>query len=142
MSKKTINNYGNYAEKNNGVMNFGNENSEDNTKWYQEWWFISLMIGIFGAITFYVNFKLIGLSISIGIVLFLVSVFFNPNRRFYRSATGIMAIGVVSLVPSMMDYISKAFGLNIHANPWIGGLLICSATFLYYLDFKLNFKQK
>ena len=136
MGKKTINNYGNYAEENNGAMNSMSTNSKDDTKWYQEWWFISLMIGIICAIAFYINFRSIGLSISIGIALFLVSVFFNPKRRFYRSATGIMAIGVVNLFPSIMNYISKVFELNIHANPWIGGLLICSATFLYYLDSK------
>ncbi len=136
MENKTIHNYGNYAEENNGEMNFVNTNSEDDTKWYREWWFISLIIAIIGTVTFYLNFQLIGLSIGMGIILFLASILFNPKRRFFRVATGIMAIGAVSLIPSIMDYISKVLEINIHTNPWIGGLLICSAMFLYYLDSK------
>ena len=134
MDKKTINNYGNFAEDNNGVMNVVNANSEDDIKWYQEWWFVSSIIGIAGTTIFYLNFKLLGLSILMGIILFLGSLFFNPKRRFFRVATGIMAVGAVSLVPSIMEYISKVLELNIHTNPWIGGLLIFSSLFLYYLD--------
>lgn len=136
MDKKIIENYGNYAEKNNGEMSFTSTNSEGKTKWYQEWWFISLTIGVISSIIFYLNFKSIVLSIGIGIILFMLSIFLNPKRRFFRVATSILAIGVVSLIPSVMDYISKIFELKIHTNPWIGGLLILSAMFLYYLDSK------
>lgn len=103
---------------------------------YQQWWFISLSIGIISTVIFYFYFQSIKLSIGVGIILFLISIFFNPKRRFFRVATAILATGVVSLVPSIMDYISKIFELNIHTNPLIGGLLICSSMFLYYIDSK------
>jgi len=133
----------NYGVANNQIQvnqTFNNQPKDETIKiieeWYQQWWFISLSIGIISTIIFYFYFQSIQLSIGVGIILFFISIIFNPKRRFFRVATGILAISVVSLVPSIMDYISKILELDIHTNPWIGGLLICSALFLYYLDSK------
>lgn len=107
-------------------------------KWYTKWWFISLCIGIFVVIISYWNFKNLKISLFLGILSFVLTLFFNPKRRFFRVAIPILAIGTMSMIPSLIDIISKILNLNITTNPWIGGLLIVSSLFLFWLDHKEN----
>ena len=107
-------------------------------KWYKKWLFISLVIGIFVFIISYWNFKIPKISLILGILSFALTLFFNPKRRFFRVAITILAIGTMSMIPSLIDVISKILNLNIATNPWIGGLLILSSLFLFWLDHKEN----
>jgi hypothetical protein len=145
--KKIINNYGNYVEGDNlGTMTLKKGNKDSiNKKWYQKWWFISLGVGtISGGITWwYINWSF---GIFAFIISFLITMFFNPERRFWRSAWIILTLSGISIFPKIVGNLKIPenelfngiikFGENIPLPLSISLLIL--AGFLFWLDYKEN----
>jgi hypothetical protein len=146
MDKKTIHNYGNYAEENNGEMNVLHTKSENNKSLYSQWWFTSLIIGILGGgITWWQSsswkFGLVVLVVS-----FLFISFFNPKKRFLRAAWGILSIATINFIPKIVgtlnipqnDFLNGIIEIGNEMNIFIQIVLLLFSAFLFWLDHKEN----
>jgi hypothetical protein len=140
--KRVINNYGNYVEGNNhGTLNLQGSSSKDiDEKWYKKWWFVSLMIGLVSGLISYFTFKNLWIAFGVSIVLYLLMILFNPEKRFFRVGLGILAVGGVSTFPILTKIIGEFLHINLSPNPWIGGLMILASLYLFQLDYKENKK--
>jgi hypothetical protein len=130
---------------NNGTVNTTVTNKENKSSFYQEWWFISFLVGLISfGLTMWI-FKLFLLSIFTGIVTFIIMIMFNPKRRYFRIALSTLFLAIqqfssfsgVITVPEN-DFIHGFITINNHTVPWLGILLILLSTFLFILDYKLN----
>lgn len=107
-------------------------------KWYQQWWFMSLVLGVLVGAGSYVALGNIWLSLVVVLLTFAAMMLFNPKRRFYRSAWVYFSAGGVSVFQPIAKLIEKYLGINLETNPWIGGLLIMGALVLFWFDYLEN----
>jgi len=120
------------------VVKPNNSEQSKKTPFYKEWWFVSLMLGILSGVGSYIGLGNIWLSLSIAIVAFLITIFFNPKRRFFRAAWVFFSAGGVSIFQPIAKIIGKYLGIDLDQNPLIGGLMIVGACVLFVLDYFEN----
>ncbi len=107
---------------------------DDTKKWYQKWWFVSIIGGLVVGVVIYIWLGKLLLSLGVAIVAFLTIIFFNPKRRFFRVGLLLLAIGGSTFLPIVNKLIGKYLGINLDPNPWIGGLMVIVALGLFILD--------
>ncbi len=105
---------------------------------YKKWWFISLIGGLFTGVGTYLWLGKLLPSLGVAIVAFLVVIFFNPKRRFFRVGLLLLGIGGSTFLPIVNKLIGKYLGIDLDPNPWIGGLMIVVAFGLFILDYLEN----
>jgi len=134
------------AVNNHGEINqlVNNEVTKDKEKWYSQWWFISLIIGVVGGGLTWWQFNL-WVGVVIFFVLFLIMIMFNPKRRFFRIGLSSLFLGGLQFLPYKFDLIIPKndfiYGYIKSGDtpiPWFGILLILLSIFLFWLDSKNN----
>ncbi len=141
---------GQYIENNHGTVSLNNKTSDEvaNPKWYNNWMFISFVFSAVGAIILYLmlhSFIVTGVGF---VLIFIVTNFFNPKRRFFRMASSTLAVGILELISFdwIVKNINTFFDLNIQShsssNIVIGLVLILASMYLFYLDYKENKNRK
>ena len=116
------------------VVKPNNSEQSKKTPFYKEWWFVSLMLGILSGIGSYIGLGNIWLSLSIAIVAFLITIFFDPKKRFFRVGLILLSLGGSTILPIVNKLIGKYLGINLDPNPWLGGLMVIVAFGLFVLD--------
>lgn len=139
---RIIKNKGTYIENNNGILKILNPKQKNNIekKWYQQWWFISLITGVICSMFLGFNFSSLKIGIISFIIIFLIISMFNPERRFFRIA--IVSLGMATIhLPFEMFLVKPEYGyINIGSLsiPWLGICFVILSGFLFFLDFKMN----
>jgi len=67
-------------------------------------------------------------------------ILFDYKKRFFRVGLGLVAVGGVNILPIFTKIIGDFLHINLSSNPWVGGLMILSSLFLFWLDHKENKK--
>lgn len=146
MDKKTIHNYGNYAEENNGEMNISHIKSEDHRTWYQQWWFTSLIIGIVGGVIIWWQSSSWKFGLVAFVISFLFTLFFNPKKRFRRAAWGVLSIATIGFLPKIVgtlnipqnDFFNGVIKIESEMNIPVQIALLLFSAYLFWLDHKEN----
>ncbi len=133
-----INSGGNNVEQKSKVYKSDNREQAKKSPFYKEWWFVSLIGGLVAGVGTYFWLGKLLPSLGIAIVAFLITIFFDPKRRFFRIALILLSIGGSSLFPIVNKLIGKYLDINLDSNPWISGLMITVAFGLFGLDYLEN----
>ena len=114
--------------------------------WYRQWWLVSLVVGVLAGLGAGIYTGSLELGLSGGVIAMIATWLFNPHRRFFRMAQGILAGLVLATVMDglnaklsfLEDQDNKAielfFNLGVSQNPLLGLGLVGLAGLLVYLD--------
>jgi len=105
---------------------------------YKKWWFVSLSIGISAGFGVYVWFVSLKIASIVGVGVFLAMLFFDPKRRFFRVALGLLAVGGVSIFPPISKIIGEYLDMDLGSNPWIAALMLVVGLGFAVLDYYEN----
>jgi len=132
------NNGGSHVEQNSTVHKQSSNEQLKKSPFYKEWWFVSLVGGLFAGVGTYFWLGNVLWSLGVALLIFVVIIFFNPKRRFFRVGLLLLSIGGSTFLPIVNKLIGKYLGINLDQNPWIGGLMIVVACVLFVLDYFEN----
>ncbi|RWX47043.1 Ras of Complex, Roc, domain of DAPkinase [Candidatus Electrothrix aarhusensis] len=121
--------------------------SPEKPKWYQQWWFISCVIGLLAGLVAAWQLHSFDLALACCALGFGVALLFNPLRRFFRTALSVLGFvtGANTLsgleanidLSGLMDKpVAFMFKLGVGDKPWLNVALVALAGFLFWLDSK------
>lgn len=129
------------------------DSKTEKTKWYQEWWFKSLSVGLIAGsvgaylLPFAFMSSFIAITAGVGLVMY---VFMNPKRRYFRMGAILLSLAAVPFMSPLLSGALKSsffnnngfvsavleLGKDIPATVAVplGMAMLAAAAFLFWLD--------
>ena len=129
------------------------DSKTEKTKWYQEWWFKSLSVGLIAGsvgaylLPFAFMSSFIAITAGVGLVMY---VFMNPKRRYFRMGAILLSLAAVPFMSPLLSGALKSsffnnngfvsavleLGKDIPAMVAVplGMAMLAAAAFLFWLD--------
>ncbi len=124
-----------------------NHGKSTENKWYKQWWFVSLMVGIVcGALMGYA-FQSAEIGVGVGMVVAVCVAYFNPLNRLYRLGSAVMFMTIFHAIPLLNltvefkeETLNGQFGFLLNwgksTNIWLTVIFVGLAMFLFWLGYK------
>jgi len=145
------------AVNNEGVINqifniLDHTKETEKEKFYQQWWFVSLILALLvGSLTWW-SFESIELGLVVFAVAFFLTMFFNPKKRFYRiGITTLVTVSIINFIPSISAIIplkensliyDTLIQLDTSSTTSMNITLVIFSALMFVLDLIIHLKNK